>query len=352
MARILVVGNPYMNYTDALCSGLTELGHTVIFHKHKVSLWDRITFFVYELAKCIKSGRNEFQNVRVSMLEKHIMQSEFDIFMYFNGKMKFDYINENIANILKKRNIHMIVWYMDSIRWCKNSNRTLGYYDDIFSFEKSDISWCAQMGIEVKYLPIGVDTSIYCKNNDLNVRNSKQYDLCFVGTSTPNRLQILEKIAKYAYENSLKMIVYGRWFNKRHWWLELYSKLSFQKKYPYLYRYIENRSVMPSEASELYLKSKICLNIHTSIHEGLNPRTFEILGNGNFELCDKREDFSSFGLIDGRHLVVYSDARECIEKIDFYLKNEIEREKIGRNGQKFVLEKYTMESIIKKGMNL
>ena len=100
------------------------------------------------------------------------------------------------------------------------------------------------------------------------------------------------------------------------------------------------------DVAELYLQSKICLNIHISLHKGINPRTFEILGNGNFELCDYRSDAVQFGLIDKENIAMFSDAEDCVKQVDYYLKNEVERKTIGKRGKETVENKYTMTKLL------
>ena len=107
-----------------------------------------------------------------------------------------------------------------------------------------------------------------------------------------------------------------------------------------------NSFLHDQEVAELYNTSRISLNIHIALHKGINPRTFEVLGNGNFELCDYREDAKKMGLTDGKNIVMYSDAEECVEKIKYYLDNEEERLKIAEAGRDFVIKNYTMKKLL------
>jgi spore maturation protein CgeB len=46
-------------------------------------------------------------------------------------------------------------------------------------------------------------------------------------------------------------------------------------------------------------------------------------------------------------LIYYENIQDLDEKIKFYLKNDTERERIARNGQKKILEKYNTKNIVK-----
>ena len=100
-----------------------------------------------------------------------------------------------------------------------------------------------------------------------------------------------------------KMLIYGHFWHNKHGYQRIIGALKFKNKYPALFSYINNSYITPVEANELYGKSKICINIHQDIHLGPNPRTFEILGNGNFQLCDN-QDFTGIDLIDKQDLVI------------------------------------------------
>lgn len=49
----------------------------------------------------------------------------------------------------------------------------------------------------------------------------------------------------------------------------------------------KNRNVSPDEVNRLYNRSRVVLNIHQEQQkDGANPRTFEILGSGAWQVCD------------------------------------------------------------------
>lgn len=352
MANIFVVGSPYMNYTSALCNALLELGHNVEFYELEFfdrTKLNRIEYLKWRFNK--KRYESKFYKANMIKFEKVLSKADIDVFIYFNGLIRFEYMNDSIHSLLVKKGVKSIVWYMDAIKHCNESNKMLQYYDEIYSFEESDVEHYKKLGIRVQHLPIGVDTKIYCNSLETK-RKSKDWDICFVGNATPNRLKVLEEISKYAYENSLKMVVYGGYWTTRYKWKECLRKYQFKSKFPYLFMYVVNKNITPEEVAELYLNTKICLNIHTSIHNGCNPRTFEILGNGNFELCDFRGEFAKYGIKDGEHLAVYNNIEECISKINYYLGNDLERENIGNNGKNIVLKEYTVKELVKEKMGL
>src|ERR1019366_6954191 len=66
-----------------------------------------------------------------------------------------------------------------------------------------------------------------------------------------------------------------------------------------------NQSLNPVDINRMYSRSKICLNIHHAQSEaGCNPRVFEIMGAGAFQLVD---DVPYIKRDLGNALVTYED---------------------------------------------
>lgn len=156
----------------------------------------------------------------------------------------------------------------------------------------------------------------------------------------------MDEVAKYCTADNKSMIVFGHYWHNKHFWQAYFAKRSFARKYPYLVKYVTNSFLHDQEVAELYNTSRISLNIHIALHKGINPRTFEVLANGNFELCDYREDAKKIGLIDGTNIVMYNNAEECVEKIKCYLNNEEDCLKIAKAGKEFVMKNYTMKKLL------
>lgn len=95
-------------------------------------------------------------------------------------------------------------------------------------------------------------------------------------------------------------------------------------------------------------EAKIALNDYIDIASGsaVNQRIFEVLGVGTFMLTREsknlRVDFPK------DIFVTFKQAKDCIDKIKYFLKNENEREEIARHGQQFVLENYSYQKLMKE----
>jgi spore maturation protein CgeB len=168
----------------------------------------------------------------------------------------------------------------------------------------------------------------------------KDIDILFIGSAYKNRFITLDYVARYAELNNWNLQIYGPLF-KEHFWKNIKNKA----KYSHLIKYLHNVVLSSEEAASLYKRSKICLNIHTSHHRGINPRTFEILATNSFELIDERDDYA--GIVEpGKDLIPYRSDEELVELIGHYLASSDERVLIARNGFEKVNERWSMETCL------
>lgn len=106
-----------------------------------------------------------------------------------------------------------------------------------------------------------------------------------------------------------------------------------------------------SEAPYVYKSAKINLNITLrSITSGIPLRAFEIMGSGGFLLTNYQADFDDC-YIAGEDYVFYESSEDMMNKIDYYLSHEKEREEIAQNGFEKTLRKHTFSNRINSILN-
>ncbi len=87
-----------------------------------------------------------------------------------------------------------------------------------------------------------------------------------------------------------------------------------------------------TEMPFVFRQSKINLNITTrSITSGLSQRIWDVLGCRGFLITNYQPEIDQF-FADGHDLVTYKSYEELIDKINYYLNNDAERERIAQNG--------------------
>ncbi len=234
-----------------------------------------------------------------------------------------------------------VCWFVDGIegRLAENGGGCtyLNAFDAIYVFEHRDVAYLKRMNLEATYLPVGYNDAFSQVK-----REEKSIDILFIGSPFYPRREILEEVAAAASRNQWNLKIIGPFYDDAYPW----KKFLFKRKFPNIYRYLKNGRVSSEEAASLYAKTKVCLNIHDPKHMSPNPRTFEILAAGSFELIDDREYWGP--LTPGKDVVGYDGADDLIEKLKLYLKDDVARETIAASGKACVVDAMKMENLLRR----
>ena len=232
-----------------------------------------------------------------------------------------------------------ICWFVDGISGKAELMKYYPHFSRICVFEERDVSYLREAcDISAIYVPVGYGAAYEnCKPQQ------KEYDIVFIGSPFANRLRILEEVVKKAEEESWNLAIFGPFYEEKYPW----KKYCFRVKYPHIFKYLKNMRVGASQVANLYAKTKICLNIHLPEHKSPNPRTFDILAVGSFELIDERKSYGGF-LREGRDLIQFKDVEDLLFKIGYYLLHEDEREAIAASGHRAIYGSLDMGSLLEK----
>lgn len=309
--RLVVVGQTIYDYSNSIVKELQLAGHDVEFYPTR----DFYLCTAHWKKKLTKLGLNIFKRKFTEKWETglYTLCADFqpEIILFLAGDM----INASLLNKLRK--FRKAIWLWDSIRrpGFLHLEAVIPYFIHVFCFEQSDVLYLKKTYGDEKnmfsYLPLGFDEKIF---KDANKR--RDIDISFIGYPYIERRIIMEKVAEFIYNRNGTLFVGGPWYGTHFW-----KKYQFAKKYPYLSKYVKSGMIESMEAADVYSRSKICLNINTGDHKSLNPRTFEILATNT--LCLMNEGQQSDGLLDlKKDLVEYSDQRDMLAKIEYYLNHE------------------------------
>ncbi|MCX7957285.1 MAG: glycosyltransferase [Endomicrobia bacterium] len=158
-----------------------------------------------------------------------------------------------------------------------------------------------QFGCE--WLAVACDPEIH-----KNFGMKKIYDVVFVGNIKPN----------YSKERHQLLLAISERYK-----LEIFS------------------GVYGEEMAKIYSQAKIIFN--KSISFDLNMRVFEAMACGSMLITNRlpKEAGLEEIFVDGKHLVLYNNEKDLIEKIGYYLSHDTEREEIAYNGYLEVTSKHT-----------
>mgnify|MGYP001564589852 CR=1 FL=1 len=206
-------------------------------------------------------------------------------------------------------------WYPDTMNNWESIQRIVGHYDYFFEFDKYVVGLLQTAGHKnVYHLPFCGDIS----KNEAWKDTSYTHNVTFLGSYTPElypmRLEILDKI---------KDLGLNVWGNKA--WADTQLKQYYRGP------------VVPSTANlkKIYRQSKIVIHIDSlTIHggTGLAMRPFDVTANGVLLIAqdDKPEIFNMFE--PGKEFVLFHDALDIRDKVEYYLKHDEERIKIAKAG--------------------
>ena len=238
------------------------------------------------------------------------------------------------------RSVPTIGWFVDGIEGRASGDEGRAYLDAfhrIYVFEHGDVAYLQKQNIEATYLPVGYNDAFSHVE-----RAEKSIDILFIGSPFYPRREILEKVAEAASQHHWNLKIIGPFYDEKYPW----KRFLFKRKFPYIYQYLENGRVSSEAAAKLYAKTKVCLNIHDPKHKSPNPRTFEILAAGSFELTDER---AYWGLLTpGKDVVGYENTEDLIEKLKIYLRDDAAREMVAASGKARVVDQMSMKNLLRR----
>ena len=107
-------------------------------------------------------------------------------------------------------------------------------------------------------------------------------------------------------------------------------------------------TVQFEDSLKIYYSTKINLNITLrSIESGIPLRIFDVMSVGGFVLSNWQPEIPEL-FEEGKEIVTFKTPEEMLEKVDYYLHHEEERQRIALNGYRKVKECHTFEHRLEK----
>lgn len=177
--------------------------------------------------------------------------------------------------------------------------------------------------------PSGFDPRIL----DRLEKKTKKYAVSFVGCIFPDR-----DFTRHAFFESIAKKT------DLHWWGAYMETLPAESSLRRSYQGVTGGV----EMFQILADSAVVLNDYSSTNMGLavNMRICETLGVGSFLLTRQARNLTKDFPKD--LFATFENATDCLEKIQYFLKHEKEREEIAHRGQEFILQHYSYQEITKK----
>ena len=244
---------------------------------------------------------------------------------------------------LKSMGIKTAYWFVEDFRTLTYWNTIVKNVDYFFTIQKDDFfDELKNIGADnYHYLPLACLPDFHKKINGLNEEDRIRYgsDISFAGAGYYNRKNVFAQIIDFNFK------IWGS-----DWYVGLPLSLLIQEG---------GRRFTEEEAVKIYNYSKININLHSSMWhwdinpngDFLNPRVYEILACGGFQLVDRRRYMEGV-FEDGKDLVVFETVDDLRKKIKYYLANEEERFAIAAHGRETAVKNHTYESRVREMMNI
>jgi spore maturation protein CgeB len=182
------------------------------------------------------------------------------------------------------------------------------------------------------YVPLGAISSQFQNlEQDFIFNRTRQNELVFVGSSTT--LERNEKLFEIKKHFKNRFVLRGQWGWKTNLRNIIVNNTDF---------WITAQTNLPN----LYLNSKIGINIHDSSEYGFgNRRTYELPLNGVMLISDfKASHLNDIYELD-KEVIGYENIDEAIYLIEYYLQHDDERNEIALKGFLKAKEKYLFSNI-------
>ncbi len=172
------------------------------------------------------------------------------------------------------------------------------------------------------FLPLAVNYKAY----RIEEETKKNYDITFVGRPlTEKRQKILAAVVK-RFGKKLNIFAYEKHFLQSLDDMKTKQFLTDEELDIYKSAY-KGFLKTEKELADVYHNSKVNINITLQGKSGLNYRVFEVLASRGFLITDAMPDIER-NFIVSKELETYGDTADLLDKIDFYLKNQLFAQRI------------------------
>ncbi|MGB3587754.1 MAG: glycosyltransferase [Tunicatimonas sp.] len=314
------------------------------YHLNQTGEWDAEEFFLLDDTFLEKTAQELFGSYH--KLKKQ-WYSRKNTRLRFNPGHWRDYVIDQYIQKVKPDVIFVRSQPISSRFWQKYRKNTLlvsrlsarlpfswhpNHWDIIYTDQPDFKTFFELHGVPTIINNQGFDARII---TELEVRE-KKYEVIFVGgLGTQNFSK------RTTFINSVASKTNFKWWG--YWW-KYGGDGRKMEEFPALHQTFHGLT-SGLEMFQIYKDSKIVMNdyVDTANGIGFNQRMFEVMGCGAFMLTREAPNFK--GLFPDDVFATYKNERDFLDKVQYFLTHEKEREEIAQNAQRFVIENYDYTSI-------
>jgi spore maturation protein CgeB len=256
--------------------------------------------------------RQKYGSKKMSkMLHEAVFYYQPDLLFYCHS---FDWIQHDVwREISDELPTKTIIWLTDDHMQYEETRPVWELFNLIVNANKEGYEKRKKEGFSNAFLSQWACNHFLYKNFNL----PKIYDVSFVGRCNDGRQSFVDVLKK----NGINIVTFGQGW--------------------------ENGSrVSQADLIKIYNQSKISLDMSFASRDSkilsTKGRDFEVPGCGSLLLTKDTKEIAEY-FVPGEEIITYHDANDAAEKIEYYLKNEDEREKIAKRGYERFMKEHTYE---------
>jgi len=196
-----------------------------------------------------------------------------------------------LRQIQAKARVSLYLW--DSMHYNPNARKLLDEFDQVFSFDRSDV----EQNRKIQFLPL-----FYGRDFDRSAQwmGAPVYDACFIGTIHTDRYEVLEKIINSLEARGRKVFVFCYYPSKRLYRLRTSFDYGFRR---FGRRYVNFKGMKLSEVVDRIAESRAIIDVNRPNQLGLTMRTIEAVG-AQRKLITTNIDVVNYDLYNSSNVLV------------------------------------------------
>ncbi len=326
--QILVVGefnsdSKIYTYATSFYKAFKKLGYETFQFNCKQNYLKLFGNTHYHLPGALQKFNNYLIN---HLLIKKVKTINPDLIFFLKAENIYSKTIQTIIVLPKiKNNKNLVVnFYPDNpfVTWNGNSNlnvlNSLPFYDCFLIWSEMLKQPLISVGCkDVYYFPFVYDAEVFERDIRITEKDKSLFssDVCFVGTWDEEREKWLSKLIFKM--SGLNLSIWG------NMWDEKLSQNSVLRKH------LKGKAIYSDDLLKVFRCSKIVLNfIRKQNMTSHNMRTIEVPASQSFLLTERTKEQAELLFTEGKNIECFANIDELIKKINFYLTNDSQRNKL------------------------
>lgn len=303
--RVLFIAPMFFGYEKLIKAELEAKGAQVDYFNDRPDngFWTKA---LIRVNRCLLARKTNAYYRNIICLTR---RKSYDHIVIVRGEAISPHMLRFLRQAQPKAKVTLYLW--DSMHYNPNARKLLGSFDQVFSFDRSDV----EQNPEMQFLPL-----FYGREFDRAARwqGTPEYDACFVGTIHTDRYKVLEKIIENLQARGRKVYVFCYYPSK---WLYRMRALVDPGFRRFGDKYVNFTGMKLAEVVDRIAESRAVIDVNRPDQLGLTMRTIEAVG-AQRKLITTNSDVVNYDLYDPR-AVLLVDRRNPTVNEDLLFCNEI-----------------------------